>query len=222
MSHEDHIKNVIENTFKIIKKVYDNQQEKNSMIGSHIGSRILFPCKNKGNNNKETRVSEQELRFVFVEQLNKEIGEDGKNWNVYYSVETPTIEKYYFKEDPPKKDNKGQSANFDLVIHDSNYNRVALIEFKANNPDIHDYQKDFVKLSNNEEEGCLRFFIQLLENTRSDTKSSVEGKIYPSKDNKKSIDWTEKWGEHEVIVYCVSLEKEKENKVIFKYEKRSK
>ena len=38
--------------------------------------------------NKETRVSEQELRFAFIEafnELNKE-----NNWGLYYSVETPT------------------------------------------------------------------------------------------------------------------------------------
>lgn len=219
MTDKEHIENVIRRTFDIIKNVYNYQQEKESRKNDKSQSRILFPKKS----DKTTRVSEQELRFVFVEQLNKEIGEDGKYWDVYYSVETPTIEKYYFKEDPPKRDDNGQSANFDLVIHDSNYNRVALIEFKANNPDIHDYQKDFVKLSNEQEDVELRYFIQLLENTRKgkdekiDTKKNIESKISPI-----DSQWKDEWGSKKVIVYCVSLEKREENIVVIDFQEYQK
>ena len=126
--HKQHIENVIIKTFEIIEEVYNNQQEINQQEINILEvdkseSRILFPKKSSP---ETTRVSEQELRFVFVEQLKKEIG-NGEEWDVYYSVETPTMKKYLFKDNFPKRDeNDGQSANFDLVIHDSNYNRIAL------------------------------------------------------------------------------------------------
>ena len=45
--HKKHIENVIEETFKIIKLVYANQQEKEGLKGSKNGSRIIFPQKRK-------------------------------------------------------------------------------------------------------------------------------------------------------------------------------
>ncbi len=207
--HKQHIENVIIKTFEIIEEVYNNQQEINIPEVDKSESRILFPKKSSS----ETRVSEQELRFVFAEQLKKEIGY-GKKWDVYYSVETPTMKKYLFKDNFPKRDEDyGQSANFDLVIHDSNYNRIALIEFKAKNPDIHDYQKDFVKLTNEQEDGELRYFIQILENTNSNTDSNVKSKIIPTDEN-----WMKQWGEHKVIVHCVSLERGKGNRNVIKFQ----
>ena len=220
MTNEEHIENVINRTFEIIKKVYDNQREKEGLKNAINGSRILFPKKRENKKGKyETRISEQELRFVFVEQLNKEIGvinngKSGVNWDVYYSVETPTEDRYYFKDIPPHRCNEtetqGQSANFDLVIHDSEFKRIALIEFKANNPEIRDYQKDFVKLTNNNENGCLRYFIQLLQNTntgkdeQTDTMLNIEKKkIYL--ENEAS--WERKWGPKQFLYRCYSLEK---------------
>lgn len=182
--HKQHIESVINQTFKIIKKVYDNHQEKKGLIGQDSGSRIIFPQKRKDN---ETRISEQELRFIFVEQLNKEIG---KEWNVYYSVETPTKKEYGFT-DPSKK----ESGNIDLVIHDSNLNRIALIEFKANNPLPKAYQKDFEKLTT-EPDSVLRFFLQIVENTSQRTINNITtDKIEPN----------ERWGNGCVRYICHSL-----------------
>lgn len=200
MTNEEHIENVITRTFEIVKKVYDNQQELNGKKGKDSGSRIIFPLK-RGN---ETRISEQELRFIFVEQLNKEIEE---KWDIFYSVETPTRDTYLFKGENPDRKDDGQSANFDLVIHDSSFKRIALIEFKANNPDIHDYQKDFVKLTNKREDSCFRYFIQLLQNTRTgkdeqtDTMQNIKKKKINVENEKK------KWGPEIVQYRCYSLEK---------------
>lgn len=169
--HKKHIENVIDRTFEIIKNVYDNQQEKNGLKGESSGSRIIFPMKRDG----ETRISEQELRFIFVEQLNKKIQE---GWDIYYSVETPTRDTYYFKGDNPARKDDGQSANFDLVIHNSNYSRIALIEFKANNPEEHEYKKDLAKLNNEKEgDGLLRYFIEIVKASDSGTYKNIHGKI---------------------------------------------
>lgn len=182
MTNKKHIEKVIKDTFEIIKQVYANQQEKDGLKGPENGSRIIFPKKRKNGNKKEetfeTRVSEQELRFIFVEQLNKEIGEEGKNWDVYYSVETSTLDSYYFKGENPDRKDGGQSANFDLVIHGSNFKRIALIEFKANNLVEHEYKKDFAKL-NNEKEGdeLLRYFIEIVKTSKKYTYKNIHGKI---------------------------------------------
>ncbi len=183
--HKEHIENVISRTFKIIKNVYDNQQEKNGLKVAGNGSRIIFPKKRTGKKGKdETRISEQELRFIFVEQLNKEIGvkDNGKpNWDVYYSVETPTMHGYKgFKNGRPKVDDEnGQSGNIDLTIHDNQGNRICLIEFKALNPKKADYQKDFFKLENEDEkkENLFRYFIQIVENVNSRTMNNIGRKI---------------------------------------------
>ena len=188
MTDKKHVELVIKNTFEVIQKVYNCQQEKDfNHSESKESSRILFPKKRNG----ETRISEQELRFVFVEQLNKEIA---NGWNVFYSVETPTNDTYLFsKTNEPHVDPNGQSGNFDLVIHDNNFNRIALIEFKANNSIPKEYDKDFCKLNNSKENVKLKYFIQIVKNTNSRTFSNLHKKIGDNKD----------------IFKCWSLEKEK-------------
>lgn len=198
MEHKEHIEAIIERTFKIIKEVYDYQQEKfeGPKNSSDKLSRIIFPQKRQeDNDNKQTitRVSEQELKLIFIEQLNLEICK--RNWDVYYSVETPTEKKYRFTfrgEKQPKQDDSGRSANFDLVIHDNKFKRIALIEFKANNPKSSDYLKDFVKLNEENYEGkVLRYFIEIVKNADSGTINNLQEKV---KGN-------------EGIFWCYSLEK---------------
>lgn len=78
------IEGIIRNTFEAIQDAYNYQTEKAPKLDSPNRqrlSRIVFPQKR----DDTTRISEQELRFVFVEQLNKKIDE---GWDVYYSVET--------------------------------------------------------------------------------------------------------------------------------------
>lgn len=168
-----HIENVIETTYKIIQSVYENQQENNPPKTNMTApqSRIIFPKYRNG----KTRFSEQELRFVFVEQLNKEIS---KGWNVYYSIETPTSKKYKFKDEKKPivindNDKGGQSAQFDLVIHDSNYNRIALIEFKANNASVEHHEKDFFKLSNEGSNKVLTYFLEIVKSSDNGTSNNL-------------------------------------------------
>ena len=182
MNDKERIQEIIKRTFKVIKNVYDNQREGNGGKGSkrdYCGSqsRIIFPQYSNG----ETRISEQELRFIFVEQFNKYCQEE--SWNAYYSVETPTKIKYVFSEKGSKvnprvaNENKkeGQSAMVDLCIHDASFNRIALIEFKALNPGKAAYAKDFCKLSH--EPTSLTFFIMIIENHNDGTIPSIQEKI---------------------------------------------
>lgn len=143
MEPSDHINKIIENTFAVLQSIYDNQQEeKNSPYnGACYGSRIIFPkySKNRKTLPGETRFSEQELRFTFVEQFNLYCAEKNLDW--FYSVETPTTKDYGFKGDGER------SAAVDLTIHNNDLSRLALIEFKALNPAPSCFKKDFTKLS---------------------------------------------------------------------------
>lgn len=182
-SNKEHVKKIIAQTFEVIKKVYDNQKEEfgNSSEFCESGSRIIFPKYSGRYRNGETRISEQELRFIFVEQFNKYCKKN--SWNAYYSVETPTEEKYIFSEKgdkncPYKVDGEGkggQSAMIDLSIHNDKFDRIALIEFKALNPEESAFAKDFCKLSN--EPTCLTFFIMIVKSHDNGTITNIHKKI---------------------------------------------
>ena len=185
------IDKIIDNTFKVIKEVYVHQNEnKPNKKSSNVGSRILFPKYSSG----DTRISEQELRFIFIEQFYAYINGHKELNNLYYSVETPTEENYIFSKDKgdpkvvDKKDkngNKGVSARTDLTIYEKEgdkFTKKALIEFKARNPVIENYEKDFCKL-NNEENTSIKYFIQIIKNYDKETLKSIKDKIKNKNDN---------------------------------------
>ena len=181
-----HIDVIIKNTFNTISEVYRTQME-NQKIGTYNNnsSRIIFPLKRESKDKKEEfRISEQELRFVFVEEFNKYCS---KNWDAYYSVETPTSKRYDFsnKEMPCKVDYpNGQSAMVDFSIflkEQDKLTRVALIEFKALNPDKQSYMKDYVKLLNEDQK--FVYFIMIVKSANDRTIKSIAEKIKASYDN---------------------------------------
>ncbi len=174
------INEVTDETFKILKRIYDNQKEDKDNPKGNNGSRLIFPRYSEYRK-KKTRISEQELRFVFVEQFNAYCAKNNLNW--YYSVETPTEHKYVFgdKNDPHKAEasEKGQSAMVDLCIHNEKLERIALVEFKALNPDKFCYKKDFCKLKA-EKEGkpeLETFFIMMVKSADNGTLESINAKI---------------------------------------------
>ena len=173
---KDRIAEVLDRTFKVLDKCYEHNDEKSEKANSQAsGSRLIFPCYSKTYRNGERRISEQELRFVFIEQFNKYCEEIG--WDAYYSVETPTEWKYRFSgEAKPHKTegDDGQSGMVDVCIHDNKGSRICLIEFKAGNPEAFCYIKDLVKLK---EEGQLGFFVQLLEKQDGGTWDNIKKKI---------------------------------------------
>lgn len=183
---KNHIDVIITKTFNTISVVYRTQME-NQKIGTYNNnsSRIIFPLKRESKDKKEEfRISEQELRFVFVEEFNKYCS---KNWDAYYSVETPTSKRYDFsnKEMPCKVDYpNGQSAMVDFSIFlkkQDKLTRVALIEFKALNPDKQSYMKDYVKLLNEDQK--FVYFIMIVKSANDRTIKSIAEKIKASYDN---------------------------------------
>ena len=130
------------------------------------------------------RVSEQELRFVFVETFCKYC--DKNKLNYYYSIETPSQYKYVFSEKiesgkplPRKADKYDESpvsARFDMAIHDKDRKIVALVEFKNNESDSDKYEKDFIKL-HEEKEDRICLFIDLIEASDSGTLEGIKKRL---------------------------------------------
>ena len=133
------------------------------------------------------RVSEQELRQLFIELF---IRDDALK-SYCYSIETPTIWDYTFTSKGKKckptvvkgtdqSNAGGRRANIDLSIFDGD-NRVAIIEFKANNAGSFEHAKDFVKLSSEPGENLIRLFIEIYTQTDADTLRSIHEKLFMNK-----------------------------------------
>ena len=168
---KERIVEILDTTFQVIDQCYTYNYEslKNKPNFNNAGSRIMFPSYRNG----DCRISEQELRFLFIEKFNQYCQYTG--WNAFYSVETPTKNPHNFSGI------KSQSALFDVCIYDESGKRVCLIEFKALNPQKSDYIKDFVKL--NKEKVSPRFFVQLLKAQDSGTITNIRRKIESSINN---------------------------------------
>lgn len=184
------IDSVIKATFIRLSNVYKNHKENtktSQKTPTSEGSRLVFPMYGIHRNNM-TRISEQELRFAFVESFNEYC--NTTHLNLFYSVETPTRKKTYsgFSTNNPRNDDygNGDSANFDLVIYDEKFNRVCLIEFKANNSNVNDHTKDFLKLNNKAEgdENVLRYFIEVIKTYNNETINSIRRKLEENKEPK--------------------------------------
>jgi hypothetical protein len=148
----------------ISKKVLERLLKMDSeRAGGSSKEKFIFPKKNGG----DDRISEQELRFLFVEEFVKLSSKD-----FFYSVETPTEKKYKFGDTYAdiRTDDTGRSASIDMSVfkRDSNnkYNRILNIEFKNENVPSFNIGKDILKLIHEEQEGVL---IHLLKNTDSGT-----------------------------------------------------
>ena len=214
--NKDELENVIKSTF--IELDYISREKGNS--------RLIFP---KYHGKGKTRISEQELRFLFIEKLKPFL----EKYDCYYSIETPTNDYYKFSENKqsrkpkrnPEKVKGYESAAFDLVSHknkkDQNDERVAIIEFKSKG-NKHEYAKDICKLGNknegnsNKNEGnisTLRYFIIVVNNIgysnkeKKDTKQSLQEKFSIANDQ---IDFDNFQNDAEINVVCYSLEEGKE------------
>lgn len=172
--------NVVEISKKVLERLCKMDFER---FGGSSDERLIFP--NTFPSEKEgkiysveelkkyTRISEQELRFLFVDEFIKTYSKD-----YFYSVETPTEKKYRFGD---KYENitcgEGRSASIDMSIFNKNednmYLRILNIEFKHQNSSRHSVGKDVLKLINECQNGA---FIILLKNTDSGSLCSSNNK----------------------------------------------
>ena len=187
------IEQVISETFKDIREIYKLQK---TGKGNPTSS-LRFPHKYNHRTQGELRISEQELRCLFIEKL--------QNEGLYYNIEAPTMGDYRFEN----AEGGMRSGNFDLVICDeTGIERYALIEFKGLNPDEKCYAKDYWKLQNRQEQGVLRYFLQVVKSAQDNTYQSIANKKASIKKfaedgtfNVNQDDLTK-----EVIYRCVCLE----------------
>ena len=180
---------IITKTFTRLENVYLKHKEAFSdslpLSPSVDESRLVFPAYYYNESGKKiakgTRISEQELRFAFVEEFNYYCREN--KIDLFYSVETPTKDTYSDFSTNPKRNPNGRSAEFDMVIYDENLYRVCLIEFKANNADEVDHKKDFLKLDRDEgdNDSVLRYFIEIAKSYSEKTINSLKEKKFKFK-----------------------------------------
>lgn len=191
---------------QISKKVLDRLTtigyEKNCSISS---GKLIFPT-----NSDVKRISEQELRQLFIEQF---ISDDNK---YYYSIETPTVNKYSFTNElnEIKVSENGQSALLDMCVFEkkdekSEYNRLLNIEFKHKNATEVNLSKDVLKLMHEEQNGT---FILLLKNTDSGTLKSVFSKFKRSFDSHKLKKCWSTNGIKFIEIIILSLEEKNDKK----------
>lgn len=208
---QEALSEIITRTFEKLVATYGSHKEKHNNVPIEVagGSRLIFPCYGEHHNPKcEVRVSEQELRFAFVEAFYEYCRKE-KHLELFYSVETPTELKYSFKDTPRKcEDNECncKSGSFDLVIHDNQMNRIAYIEFKANNAGKKEHLKDFCKLQPKDQyDSSLKYFIEIVSSYNDSTRSNLEGKFKDAKDKNNKV---------KCIVLYISDEPTKPSKIL--------
>lgn len=211
---------IIEDAFKRIEYAYQHHREPSIEIPSSIDvqretkTRLIFPNYSNSKKGKvgKTRISEQELRFAFVEAFNTYCNKHESD--LYYSIETPTKKRYKgFSLGRPEQNDSGRSGEFDLVIFTRENNelkRACLIEFKAKNAGDTDHWKDMLKLKE-EGEGALCFFIEVLKSYDQETKASLCHDKFSAFCQKEEY---EKYANNGVTidVRCYALEGENEGK----------
>lgn len=164
---KEHIETILDETFTLIDNIYLHHRE-GFAFSPFEESRLVFPRyslthKDDTHRNAKTRVSEQELRFAFVEKFNEKCRKEC--WPYYYSIETPTDKRYVFqKETKPRVANKdeGVSGQFDLVVYSDKGERICYLEFKAGMSPRKAFEKDFLKQTN-EVEDHKAYFVHLLD-----------------------------------------------------------
>ena len=125
------VEELIIETFKKAVHMIEENKEYTSLSGK---PKIIYPCYSQKLGSGKTRISEQEIKQLFIQTLI----EDKKN-DFYFSVETPTEYRYVFKNKPKVVKSKEGipnenpvSARFDLCLYryqQNEFTREYLIEF---------------------------------------------------------------------------------------------
>lgn len=200
--------NAVEICEKVLNRLSAMDFEKD---GGSSSEQLIFPQKLQEKGTKlEDRISEQELRLLFIEEFKK------ANKELFYSLETPTEEKYKFgktyNEIVDNIDNHKTSASLDMCVFERNldkYERVLNIEFKHKNASLKNVGKDVLKLMQEKQNGV---FIYLLENTNSGTlrnenktRNGVFDKLYKSFTDFK-VNWNNENESIQLIILSLKQE----------------
>jgi len=177
------IENLIKKSLEKLHLIYPGHSQLGSpcqTISSE--SLIAFPAYHHGNNKGKPRISEQEIRFLFIETILSE----KPPALCHYSIEAPTEKCYSFskgKFDLPDP-SKGRSASVDTCLYFADPSipskkryKISYIEFKAGNPapDSISIKKDFLKLLH-DAEGRENYFVHIVESGDEWTLDSIRKK----------------------------------------------
>lgn len=161
-----------------LKRVAHLNKEENGLLEANLDNlqtRLIYPKYREGRGTIR-RISEQELKQVFIEVLN----ESKERHNFFHSFETPTFNTYCFEGESPS------SGNIDVCLYEvfednsvKLFKRKYLLEFKANNRE--EFASDFEKLANEiavEETNkpIETFFVHIVDGFDGGTKASLEEK----------------------------------------------
>lgn len=170
--------------------------------GGTSTEQLIFPMKIQAKGTKLIdRISEQELRLLFIDEFKKFYPE------LFCSIETPTVEKYSFGDsyETIKATSEGQSASLDMCVFErvSNvYKRALNIEFKHNNSALKNIGKDVLKLLFEQQDGA---FIQLLDNTDKGTPCNKNGTGVFNKLYKSFSDFQESWRNNDKTIHLIII-----------------
>ena len=158
MIYEQDLKNLC---LSVARKLVEMPNEKDGLKESIIPeSQLIFPQYEHKKEKKE-RISEQESRILFCNEI------ENYHKEIYYSIETPTDDKYSFGDtlEKIKVDPKGQSALFDMSLFEidetNNFKQMINIELKSHNVNITHIAKDFLKLLNEWPSGVVALNLNL-------------------------------------------------------------
>ena len=174
---------------------YENCRKNND----YTSEQLIFPMKIQKKGDKYVdRISEQELRLLFIEEFKKSYRD------FFYSIETPTKEKYSFRKSP-KRNPYGQSALIDMCIlerYNNKYQRILNIEFKHKNTTSKNIEKDILKLITEDDDGV---FIHLLDNTNKGTFCNKKGTGVFDKFHKSFSDYQKEWDDKHKSIQLVLI-----------------
>lgn len=194
---------------KIIKETCKNAGEKLiKMYPDKDSEKLIFPTYR----NKEVRVSEQEARFAFANEISKNDIE-----GLYYSIEVPTKKRYKDFKTKPKvfeSDSKeGRSGSIDLSLYDKEsiikQKPIVNIEFKAGQPEQASITKDILKLAF--EQHKFGVFFHVLKHSDGGTLGSLIDKFNEAFDAILGIDCKLLPNDLPIYFFIVVLEDMKKN-----------
>lgn len=163
---------------------------------------LIFPMKIQAKGTKQKdRISEQELRLLFIEEFQK------TNPELFYSVETPTQVKYKFGKTYSniEVNENGQSASLDMCVFKrvfDVYNRILNIEFKHKNSSIKNIGKDILKLLQETQNGT---FIHLLDNSNKGTLCNKKETGVFNKFYKSFTDFKARWSNNNKSIHLIII-----------------
>lgn len=146
-------------------------EEGNLAAVEKAGLKLVFPLKSNENEKDKRRISEQEIRFLFIRAVN-----NAKDFDGYYAVEAPTVKKYRFTgiEQPSVTRDHAKtgysSASIDVCLYNPELERTNLIEFKAHSAPLKHIEKDILKLV---KEAGDNYFVHVFRNIDSRTLPEV-------------------------------------------------